>query len=62
MRVYKKEIYGIKVTAYNDSNAEWVVNAGDWSQQRFDKRKWTMKHAMEFAARLAAGEGFENND
>ena len=53
MRTFTKTIYGVKVTAYNDSNIEWVVQAGDMSEQRFEKRKWTMKDSMEFAARIA---------
>ena len=53
MRVNTKIIEGIKVTAYNDSNIEWVVQAGDMSEQRFNKRKWSMKESMEFTARMA---------
>ena len=55
MRTYKKMIGGICVKAYNDSNCDWVVSVeGMESVQRFDKRKWTMKAAMQFAAKLAA--------
>ena len=54
MKTYTKTFHGVEVEAYNDSNAEWVVTAGDNTPQRFDKRKWTMKDAMELAARLAA--------
>ena len=53
MKTYKKEINGVKVKAYNDSNIEWVVSVeGMETVQRFDKRKWTMKDAMQFAADL----------
>jgi len=55
MRIHKKEIEGIKVTAYNDSNSEWVVQAGDMTEQRFPINAWTMKDAMELAARIANG-------
>ena len=54
MKVHTKEINRIKVTAYNDSNTEWVVQAGDMTEQRFDKKVWSMTEAMEFAARIAA--------
>jgi len=54
MKTLTKTIHGVTVTAYNDSNAEWVVQAGDMDAQRFDMRKWTRKDAMEFAARIAA--------
>jgi hypothetical protein len=54
MKTLTKKIHGVKVTAYSDSSAEWVVQAGDMTEQRFDKRKWTRKDAMEFAARIAA--------
>tara|TARA_R110001606_G_scaffold66286_3_gene152660 strand:- start:9797 stop:9982 length:186 start_codon:yes stop_codon:yes gene_type:complete len=47
-----KEIHGIKVTAYNDSGIEWVVQAGEMLEQRFAISKWTKKDAMEFAARV----------
>lgn len=54
MKTTTKIIHGIEVTAYNDSNSEWVVQAGDMIEQRFDKKDWSMKDAMEFAARIAA--------
>jgi GH24 family phage-related lysozyme (muramidase) len=55
MRIYRKEIEGIKVTAYNDSDCEWVVQAGDMLEQRFPINAWTMKDAMDLAARIANG-------
>jgi len=54
MKTYKNIIHGVKVEAYNDSNSEWVVTAGSMEPQRFDKKDWSMKDAMEFAARIAA--------
>lgn len=55
-RTYRKEFYGKIVSAYNDSNFEWVVIVeGSTLTQRFEKRKWTMKDAMEFAARVYTG-------
>jgi hypothetical protein len=54
MKVTTKTLYGVKVTAYNDSNSEWVVQAGGTSEQRFGKKYWTMKDAMEFAARICS--------
>lgn len=56
MKLFTKTIYGIKVTAYNDSNVEWVVKAGDMTEQRFDKNKFNMREAMEFKARLLSGD------
>ncbi len=53
MRIFKKQINGVKVTAYNDSGVEWVVQAGDMAPQRYPKNKFTMKHAMTFAAEIA---------
>lgn len=53
MRTYKKEFHGVQVTAYRDADV-WVVQAGDMSEQRFETKSFTMKDAMEFAARIAA--------
>ena len=53
MRISKKQINGVKVTAYNDSGVEWVVQAGDMEEQRYPKNKFTMKHAVTFAAEIA---------
>lgn len=53
LKKHKKTINGIKVIAYNDSNAFWCVQAGNMEAQQFDKRKWTMKDAMELAAAIA---------
>ena len=55
-RTYRKEFHGKVVSAYNDSNFEWVVIVeGSTLTQRFEKRKWTMKGAMELAARIYTG-------
>lgn len=54
MKAFSKEIDGIKVSAYNDSGVEWVVQAGDMEPQRFAKKDWSRKDAMEFAASIAA--------
>lgn len=53
MRIHQREIHGVKVTAYRDADV-WVVQAGDMSEQRFERSNWTMRDAMEFAARIAA--------
>ncbi len=53
MKIYTRTINNIKVTAYNDSNVDWVVKAGDMSTQRFPKNKFTMKEAMKFMADIA---------
>ncbi len=53
MRTYRQEFHGVKVTAYRDADS-WVVQAGDMSEQRFKTKNFTMKEAMEFAARIAA--------
>lgn len=52
MRVTKKQIGKIQVTAYNDSNIEWVVSSKGFSTQRFAKNKWTMKDAISFYCEL----------
>ena len=54
MKIHTKTIKGLKVTAYNDSNAEWVVQAEGFEVYRFDKREFTMKAAMEFIADIFA--------
>lgn len=56
MKIYRKKINGIKVSAYNDSNVEWVVQAGGFSAQRFPKNKFSMRDAMEFMAKVASHE------
>jgi hypothetical protein len=52
MRIYKKEINEFKMSGYNDSGAQWVIQGGDHSGQRFDKRQWPLKAAFEFYARI----------
>ena len=56
MRVYKKEISGLKMTAYNDSNSEWAVSSKDKDgtnrTQWYDMRKFTMKDAFDLHARV----------
>jgi len=51
MKTHTKTIQGQKVTAYNDSNAEWVVQLNDHTD-RFDMRNWTMKDAMSFMVEI----------
>lgn len=53
MKAHNKEIRGIKVSAYSDADV-WVVQAGDMLEQRFEKKNWTMKEAMEFAVDIAS--------
>lgn len=53
MRIYKKEINGMMIEAHNDSNAFWSVGSVHpqaFERMSFDKRKYTMKRAMEFYA------------
>ncbi len=53
MKIHNKIINGVKIKAYNDSNAEWVIQVeGSEIVHRFDKRKWSMKQAVEFAAKI----------
>ena len=54
MRIYKKTINGVKVTAYNDSGVEWMVQAGNMETYGYPIKKFSMKEAMEFAAEVAA--------
>lgn len=53
-RHYTKEIDGITVIAYNDSNVEWVVYPKGWysSPIRYPRNKFTMRNAMESAAAI----------
>ena len=55
MKIYTKTFHGIEVKAYNDSNVEWVVYSKNFSYQRFDMKKFTMKAAMEFYTQLYRG-------
>jgi hypothetical protein len=51
---FTKKIFGIEVTAYNDSNSEWVVRADCLAHtHRFEIRRWTRRDAMVFVAKLA---------
>ena len=54
MRIYKREINGIKVTAYNDSGVDWVVEVVGGSIWMFPQNKFTMKESMKMAADIAA--------
>jgi len=54
MRTYTKTINGVKVTAYNDSGAEWMVQAGSMGTYGYPMNKFTMKEAMKLAAEIAA--------
>ena len=39
MKTHKREYHGLNVTAYNDSNIEWVVSVeGSAATQRFEKK------------------------
>ncbi len=48
MRINKITLNNMIVTAYNDSNVEWVVQGGGHTPHRFPKNKFTMKKACEF--------------
>jgi hypothetical protein len=53
------------IYAYNDSGAQWVVNSLDSEhrEMRFDRRKFTLKHAMQFYAEFQANpatDGYHN--
>lgn len=56
MRTYKKEINGLKMSAYNDSGADWVLSSIDndgFSRTEFYSQKsFTMKSAFELHAEL----------
>ena len=53
LKKYNRTINGLDITAYNDSNAEWIVQY-DGSNFSFDKRKITMKDAMQLIADIFA--------
>ena len=47
-------INGIKVTAYNDSGIDWVVQAEGMTAQRIPKKTFTMLAAMTLMSEVAA--------
>jgi hypothetical protein len=51
MRTHNKEINGVKVSAYNDSGSEWVVQCNGHTD-RYDMRNWTMKAAIIFSIEM----------
>lgn len=53
MKVHNRIINNVPVSAYNDSGSEWVVQCNGYTD-RFDKRVWTMKDAMQFTVELRA--------
>lgn len=50
MKVYKKEINGLKMTAYNDSGADWVILCNG-NEYRYTQTM-TLKRAFEMHAEL----------
>jgi len=61
MKKFTKRVFGMEICAYNDSNVEWVVSGGcscglkcSMCSMRFQKRKFTMRHAMEFYADICS--------
>jgi hypothetical protein len=59
MRVYKREVDGFKMTAYNDSNAEWAISSKDSNGYNrthwYDMRKYTLTRALEIHAEIYRG-------
>jgi hypothetical protein len=51
MKIHKRIINGLAVTAYNDSNVEWVVESAEHSPMRFNRNRWTMAEAIDFYVR-----------
>lgn len=60
MKTHKRNINGIEVKAYNDSNCDWVVILGD-HRERFPVKRgrkgFSMKESMEFMIELFGKEG-----
>lgn len=54
MKTYTKEINGVTVTAYNDSNVDWVVTVNG-STAPWPRNKFTMKQAMENMVEIFGG-------
>lgn len=61
MKKFTKSVFGMDVSAYNDSNVEWVVSGGcscglgcSMCSMRFQKRQFTMRQAMEFYAQICS--------
>ena len=51
MKTYKREVDGFKMTVWNDSNADWVIQDHERTSH-YDKRKFTMKKALALHAQL----------
>jgi hypothetical protein len=52
MKIYKRFIAGLIITAYNDSNIEWVVSSKEYSEIRFNRNHFTMSEAIDFYTRI----------
>jgi len=50
MKIHSKKIQGVDVKAWSDSGF-WAVQTDDFTDS-LPKNKWSMKDAMEFAAKM----------
>lgn len=57
MRIYKRETNGLKVSVYNDSNIDWVVEDKRelGGVYRYAVSSFTMKRAVEFHGEIFGG-------
>lgn len=52
MKIHKRLLQGVAVTAYKDSNVDWVVMSVEHDTMRFPCNRFTMAEAIEFYMRL----------
>ena len=56
MKTYKKELNGLAMSAYNDSNVEWAISSVDSDGFKrthfYSKKAFTLKDAFQFHADL----------
>jgi hypothetical protein len=52
MKIHKRVVIGVKVTAYNDSNVDWVISSVEYGEMRFYRNLFTMAEAIDFYVRL----------
>ena len=56
MKIHKRTVIGVEVTAYNDSNAEWVISSDKHGTMRFNRNHFTMTEAIDLYIRINTGE------
>jgi phosphoribosyl 1,2-cyclic phosphodiesterase len=54
MKIHKRTVIGVEVTAYNDSNVDWVISSVEYGELRFERKHFTLNEAIEFYIKLYA--------